>query len=114
MRDGAWQREEVASVVKWAVEENILVEIRVGLKRIRLHKFQNNFYGLSPHGQCYFYLNVFRDISQDDRLYLLGRGKILSAHFRYLFLAIKWKLRLLHYMFKGNFIKITYNNAYRN
>jgi hypothetical protein len=28
----AWQREEVASVVKWAVGENIMGEIIVGLK----------------------------------------------------------------------------------
>jgi hypothetical protein len=33
VRDGAWQREEVASAVKWAVGENVIVEIRVGLKR---------------------------------------------------------------------------------
>jgi len=32
VRDGAWQREEVASVVKWAVGENVMGEIRVGLK----------------------------------------------------------------------------------
>jgi hypothetical protein len=31
-RDSAWQREEVASVVKWSIEENVMGEIRVGLK----------------------------------------------------------------------------------
>jgi hypothetical protein len=32
VRDGAWQREEVASVVKMAVEENGIVEIRIRLR----------------------------------------------------------------------------------
>jgi hypothetical protein len=31
MRDEVWQREEVASVVKTAVEENRIVGIRIGL-----------------------------------------------------------------------------------
>jgi len=33
VRDGVWQREEVASVVKMAVEENGIVEVRTGLRR---------------------------------------------------------------------------------
>ncbi len=44
-----------------------------------------------------------------------GRGNItllLSAHFRCLFIAIKRKRRSLHYMFNGNFIKITYNSTF--
>ncbi len=32
MIDGVGQREEVALVVKWAVGENVMGEIRVGLK----------------------------------------------------------------------------------
>ncbi len=32
-RDGAWQKEEVASVVKMTFEENGIVEIRIGLRR---------------------------------------------------------------------------------
>jgi hypothetical protein len=32
VRDGAWQREEVALVVKMAVEENGIVEIRIRLR----------------------------------------------------------------------------------
>jgi hypothetical protein len=39
---------------------------------------------------------------------------LLSARFRCLFIAIKQKCRLLHYTFNRNFIKIMYNNAYRN
>jgi hypothetical protein len=34
VRDGVWQREEVALVVKMAVEENGIVEIRIGLRGI--------------------------------------------------------------------------------
>jgi hypothetical protein len=47
----------------------------------------------------------------------MDRGEItllLSARFRCLFIAIKWKCRSLHYTFNRNFIKLTYNNAYRN
>ncbi len=33
MRYGAWWEEEVASVVKTAVEENGIVGIRIGLRR---------------------------------------------------------------------------------
>ncbi len=31
-RDGAWQKEEVASVVKMTVDENGIVGIRIGLR----------------------------------------------------------------------------------
>jgi hypothetical protein len=48
VRDGAWYREEVASVVKWTIGENVIGEIRGGLKRVRLHKFQNNINVLGP------------------------------------------------------------------
>jgi hypothetical protein len=32
VREGGWQREEVASVVKMTVEENRIVGIRIGLR----------------------------------------------------------------------------------
>jgi hypothetical protein len=50
-------------------------------------------------------------------MFCKDRGKItllLSARFRCLFIAIKWKRHSLHYTFNGNFIKLTYNNAYCN
>ena len=33
VREGGWLQEEVASVVKMTVEENGIVEIRIGLRR---------------------------------------------------------------------------------
>ncbi len=36
------------SVVKRTVGKNVMGEIRVGLKRVKLHKFQINFNGLGP------------------------------------------------------------------
>ena len=64
-------------------------------------------------------LEWYHDFNSNDFCFnhFRGRGKItllLSARFHCLFIAIKRKRRSLHYMFNGNFIKLKYNNAYRN
>ncbi len=48
-------------------------------------------------------------------LWALGKlTLLLSTRFRSIFIAIKRLSRLLHYTFNGSFIKLMYNNAYRN
>jgi hypothetical protein len=67
------------------------------------------YYAKCHYTECYY--------AECHGAFLKGRGKItllLSARFCCLFIAIKWKHRSLHYTFNGTFIKITYNNAYRN
>jgi hypothetical protein len=64
-----------------------------------------------------FYENLIQMPNRPLWARMKDRGKItllLSAHFCCLFIAIKRKRHSLHYTFNGSFIKLMYNNAYRN
>ncbi len=54
VRDGAWQREEAASVVKWAVGENVMGEMRIILKGQDYINSKNNFNYMSPTANAIF------------------------------------------------------------